>query len=370
MEKANEMSPRSSLKSIMKKKSSNSRSGQEAKKNLQFVGVNGGYETTSSEDSSSSEEFCNADGEKAEAPTTAQDEGNDQTDMLPLSQDKLNEEEPVEVPDPNVSDTQQNVQRYTVGETFRRDCQILSSRLAELQDTSDNSLRQTLYTVCQEWFRVSSQKSSSPNLVAAYLEEIRSISPQLLHMVVNIADENGNTALHYSVSHSNFGIVKILLETGVCDVDHQNKAGYTPVMLTPLASAESDEDMEVVLELLSSGNVNLSATQGGQTALMLGVSHGRSDMVKVLLNCGADVNLRDKDGESALMIACQLGNMEMVKLLVARPECDLELTDEAGNSALSLVLDSAHTEIAEFLQAHTGLRRACPSTEMEKEASL
>ncbi|XP_063284144.1 KN motif and ankyrin repeat domain-containing protein 4 isoform X1 [Pelobates fuscus] len=364
-------SPRSSLKSIMKKKSSNCRSGQEslAKKNLQFVGVNGGYETTSSEDSSSSEEFCSVESEKAEGPTNLPDGSNNQLATSPISPEN-EKEESAELTGPAVCEVQHSVQRYAVGDTFRSDCQILSSRLAELQNTSDNQLRQTLYTVCQEWFRVSSQKSSSPDLVAVYLEEIRSISPQLLQMVVNIADENGNTSLHYSVSHSNFGIVKLLLETGVCDVDHQNKAGYTPVMLTPLASAETDEDMEVVLELLNSGNVNLCATQGGQTALMLGVSHGRSDMVKVLLHCGADVNLQDKDGESALMIACQLGNMEMVKLLVSHPECDIELTDKAGNSALSLVLNSTHTEIAEFLQAHTELRSSCPSTEMEKGASL
>lgn len=68
--------------------------------------------------------------------------------------------------------------------------------------------------MCQEWFRVSSQKSSAPDLVSVYLDEFRTISPQLLHMVVNIADENGNTAMHYSVSHSNFAIVKLLLDTG------------------------------------------------------------------------------------------------------------------------------------------------------------
>lgn len=279
------------------------------------------------------------------------------------------EEKLLETPGPT-SETRPTLQRCTVGETFRSECQILSSHLAELRTTQDNQLRQILYTVCQEWFRVSSQKTSSPELVAVYLEEFRSISPQLLQMVVNIADENGNTSLHYSVSHSNFRIVKLLLDTGVCDVDHQNKAGYTPVMLTPLASAETDEDMEVVKALLTLGNVNLSASQGGQTALMLGVSHGRSDMVKVLLDCGADVNLTAEDGETALIIACQVGNLEIVRLLISHPDCDVELTDKAGNSALSIVLDSAHSEIAELLQAHTEHRRSCPSTDMGEGGSL
>ncbi|KAG6931204.1 KN motif and ankyrin repeat domains 4 [Chelydra serpentina] len=171
-------------------------------------------------------------------------------------------------------------------------------------------------------------------------------------MIINLADRNGNTALHYSVSHSNFLIVKLLLDTGVCDVDYQNKAGYTAVMITPLASAESDEDMEVVLKLLKEGNVNIRASQGGQTALILGVSHDRGDMVKALLSCKADINQQDDNGTSALMVACQHGNTEIAKLLLAHPGCNTTLTDKSGNSALSVSLKSAHMEIAGLLQAH------------------
>lgn len=74
--------------------------------------------------------------------------------------------------------------------------------------------RHVLSSVCQEWFQVSSRNSSSPEVVAAYLEVLEAIQPQLLAMVVNLADRNGNTALHYSVSHSNFPIAKLLLDTG------------------------------------------------------------------------------------------------------------------------------------------------------------
>lgn len=68
--------------------------------------------------------------------------------------------------------------------------------------------------------------------------------------------------------------------------------------------------------------------QGGQTALMLGVSHDREDMVQALLSCQADVNLQDHDGSSALMLACHHGNADMVRLLLAHPACDSSLTDK------------------------------------------
>lgn len=70
--------------------------------------------------------------------------------------------------------------------------------------------------VLQEWFRLSSQKSSIPDTVANHLLAFAEVSPALLAHVVNLADGNGNTALHYSVSHSNFHIVRLLLDTGQC----------------------------------------------------------------------------------------------------------------------------------------------------------
>lgn len=47
----------------------------------------------------------------------------------------------------------------------------------------------------------------------------------------------------------------------VCNVNHQNKAGYTPIMLAALAAVEATEDMRVVEELFSKGDVNAKASQ-------------------------------------------------------------------------------------------------------------
>lgn len=47
-----------------------------------------------------------------------------------------------------------------------------------------------------------------------YLSAFGAVSPVVLRHIVNMADGNGNTALHYSVSHSNFQVVKKLLDAG------------------------------------------------------------------------------------------------------------------------------------------------------------
>ncbi|NXW87617.1 KANK4 protein, partial [Alopecoenas beccarii] len=354
-----EISPTTSLKSIMKKKGYGFHAGGNGtKKNLQFVGVNGGYETTSSEDTS-----CEDSPSDTESETERRDDGLEPTQVKaggeskgtssgtssPETREDAGPQEPSAEAAPCA---EHQGDRCQPSEDFLADCQLLSEHLSEIRTTSDTHLRHVLSTVCQEWFQVSSRKTSRPAVVAAYLRALGTTQPQLLAMVVNLADRNGNTALHYSVSHSNFQVAKLLLDTGVCSLDLQNRAGYTAVMLTPLAAAETAEDMEVVMKLLKEGDVNLRAAQGGQTALMLGVSHERDDMVRALLSCQADVNLQDEEGTTALMVACRQGNADIVRLLLAQPGCQVALTDKEGNSALSLAQRGAHGDIAALLRAH------------------
>merc|ERR550525_1611143 len=124
----------------------------------------------------------------------------------------------------------------------------------------------------QEWFKTSSTKQSIPRIVEDYLEAIEGMSRELLDQVVNLADVNGNTALHYSVSHGNFDVVSILLDSKVANANILNKAGYTCSMLISLAVISNDSHRAVVKKLFSISDLNLRASQHGQTALMLAVS--------------------------------------------------------------------------------------------------
>uniref|UniRef100_A0A8B9MMY1 KN motif and ankyrin repeat domains 3 n=1 Tax=Accipiter nisus TaxID=211598 RepID=A0A8B9MMY1_9AVES len=242
--------------------------------------------------------------------------------------------------------------RFELSPRMREACLIVKTHLGHPSATKSKEVLASSSLVLQEWFRLSSQKSSIPDTVANHLLAFAEVSPALLAHVVNLADGNGNTALHYSVSHSNFHIVRLLLDTGVCNVDHQNKAGYTALMLAALAAVEQEDDMNVVRRLFSMGNVNAKASQAGQTALMLAVSHGRQEMVEALLACGADVNLQDEEGSTALMCACEHGRVETVKLLLAQPTCNISIVDSDGNNAVAIALEAGHSNIAVLLYAH------------------
>uniref|UniRef100_H3CPW4 KN motif and ankyrin repeat domains 1b n=1 Tax=Tetraodon nigroviridis TaxID=99883 RepID=H3CPW4_TETNG len=246
--------------------------------------------------------------------------------------------------------------RCKLSEKMFSACQALKVHLSDSRALSSRELLDCLQTVQQEWFSVSSQKSAVPDTVDTYLSAFRSVSPSVLQHIANMADGNGNTALHYSVSHSNFGIVQKLLEADVCNMNHQNKAGYTPIMLAALAAVESPDDMKVVEQLFRKGDVNAKASQAGQTALMLAVSHGRVGMVRALLELGADVNLQDDEGSTALMCAGEHGHADMVRLLLAQAHCDATLTDSDGSTALSIALEAGHND-AVLLYAHTNYSR-------------
>ncbi|XP_058474207.1 KN motif and ankyrin repeat domain-containing protein 1-like [Solea solea] len=249
-------------------------------------------------------------------------------------------------------------QRCKLSEKVFFSCQALKVHLSDDTALSSRELHDCLQTLQHEWFSVSSHKSAAPDPVAHYLSALSVISPAVMQHVINMADGNGNTALHYSVSHSNFGIVKKLLDTEVCNVNQQNKAGYTPIMLAALAAVETPEDMGVVEQLFTKGEVNAKASQAGQTALMLAVSHGRMTMVQTLLALGADVNLQDDEGSTALMCASEHGHTDMVKLLLTQPDCEATLADSDESTALSIALEAGHHDIAVLLYAHTNFSKA------------
>ncbi|NXL05235.1 KANK3 protein, partial [Mesembrinibis cayennensis] len=360
--------PPGALKSIMKKRDGPPRSEAEgSKKSLQFVGIlNGEYSTSSEEE----EEEGDSSSEKASADSSDSEEQGD----TETSDEEAGEGEPK----PPRGDSgcplparfwwgdaaphrrrPPALPRFELSPRMREACLIVKTHLGHPGATKSKELSTarcpqlaSSSLVLQEWFRLSSQKSSVPDTVANHLLAFAEVSPALLAHVVNLADGNGNTALHYSVSHSNFHIVRLLLDTGVCNVDHQNKAGYTALMLAALAAVEQEDDMNVVRRLFSMGNVNAKASQAGQTALMLAVSHGRQEMVEALLACGADVNLQDEEGSTALMCACEHGRVETVKLLLAQPTCNISIVDSDGNNAVAIALEAGHSNIAVLLYAH------------------
>ncbi len=112
------------------------------------------------------------------------------------------------------------------------------------------------------------------------------------------------------------GTIQVLLDRGA-RVDARDAGRRTALILANIDSRKSDVRPDVLRLLLDFG-ADLDARDGdGWNALLYAVSHGDVESVRVLLEGGADVNVRTNPGSaSALDIAVKNSQGEVVKLLL------------------------------------------------------
>jgi hypothetical protein len=88
---------------------------------------------------------------------------------------------------------------------------------------------------------------------------------------------------------------------------------------TPLMQAAADGDLKTTQQILSSGaEVSVNALdQAGQSALILACQSQKAnpEVLKALLNAGADVNVRSRNGYTALTWAQARNRSEIIRLL-------------------------------------------------------
>ena len=81
-------------------------------------------------------------------------------------------------------------------------------------------------------------------------------------------------------------------------------------------------------------NINeKDASSHGQSALHVAVEIGNLEMIKMLLDAKADVNITDDDGETPLMIAAHNNELEIIRVLLDAG-ANLHLADENGKTAI------------------------------------
>ena len=157
---------------------------------------------------------------------------------------------------------------------------------------------------------------------------------------LDITDKkDGETALILASARGHSEIVKILLDKGA-NIQAMNDFGWTA-----LALASTHGHSEIVrllvdrganVQTISKGNPykfreyeGFRGSVGGirfydfrMTALMLASARGHSEIVKILLDKGAEIHVRDFQDQTALMMASENGHLEVVKVLLkagARP---------------------------------------------------
>ena len=62
------------------------------------------------------------------------------------------------------------------------------------------------------------------------------------------------------MSNGQFDMVKLLLDTGMCDITRQNKTGCTVVMLASLVQINTETDRHIIKRLFQQGDINQQAS--------------------------------------------------------------------------------------------------------------
>ena len=128
----------------------------------------------------------------------------------------------------------------------------------------------------------------------------------------------------------------------------EEKQSITTNMLLLLMIASKNSYGEVVKRLLENGAQVDLQKRDGWSALMIASETGHGDVVKLLLENGAQVNLQKEDGESALMIASENGHGEVVRILLENG-AQVDLQNQDGVSALMLASQNGHVKVVKKL---------------------
>ncbi|XP_059580454.1 ankyrin repeat and SAM domain-containing protein 6 isoform X2 [Alligator mississippiensis] len=141
-----------------------------------------------------------------------------------------------------------------------------------------------------------------------YLESLTTVRPQT-------DKEKKQPDVFHALKMGNFQLVREIADEDPNQVNITNSDGASPLMIAAVTGQLA------LVQLLVERNADIDRQDNvhGWTALMQATYHGNKEVVKYLLNQGADVNLRAKNGYTAFDLIMLLNDpdTELVRLLAS-----------------------------------------------------
>lgn len=222
---------------------------------------------------------------------------------------------------------------------MRRENGISQDKLSKLADTSLN------HETIQNWnFWIENEHTKGDGFLNRN-DILSFMNWGVLCLTIMIAG-CASFPLHQAIQGGETDKASILVAKGKY-IDSYDRGGNTP-----LAWAANRENIEVMKQLVEAGADVNQKNKGtfDTTPLYVAASENRIDAAKFLIEHGADVNLSLSDGATPLMIAAEKGYDEIVEVLVEN-SANMEAQNTNGVRALSFAAWNGHLKIVETLLA-------------------
>ncbi|XP_013400788.1 uncharacterized protein LOC106166687 [Lingula anatina] len=169
----------------------------------------------------------------------------------------------------------------------------------------------------------------------------------------DVASPDPGKALLRAVIHGKLRALTSLLESDI-DVNFKDVDGCTP-LIRAIFLEKGDVRSHIARMLINSGaDVNVR-DRSGKTALMYSaMEEGRENITRLLIRTGAcDTNIQDNNGKSALHFAAENGLCPVIRVLVnsahSKRAINVNITDFEGRTPLAVAYSLGHEECCRVL---------------------
>lgn len=174
----------------------------------------------------------------------------------------------------------------------------------------------------------------------------------------NIANlsKGRSTPLHIAILKRNLEIVKCLVKEGSAEVEKQDGQQHTPLTI-----AFQNKQYEIALWLIEEGEVRIDGMgNNGYSALHDAAEHGRLDIARCLIEKRhANINAKNNDGVTPLKLATTYRHHEVVKYLLQQG-ADVSLTD--SQEPIDIAIQEGDAEMVTLLNSYDAPARTIEST--------
>lgn len=160
---------------------------------------------------------------------------------------------------------------------------------------------------------------------------------------LELPDHDGATPLVHAIRGGHVQLIELLLESGV------NLEYSSELIQNPLIVAVQMGNLEITEKLLQRG-VQILPDSQGLTPLHISCRMGYSDIASSLIKYGAQIDACDNFyGWQPIFFAASEGNLDCVRVLI-EAGCILEVKDENGWFPWTFALYHGHIEVAKLLE--------------------